>query len=221
MSRAWFLDSPDAPPARTFAGVASSGAGRRHSAPPPAASRTRVGPCPGDRHDPGVAALGWGRRGWPKSPSAACPNWPSGFGGIVPCFFAVPEQIGLPEPGPQFREGRRLASGSRLPATATPVTLRMNSRRLRPSWPSGQSILGSSDMGSPSGRVAVRPRPAAPRSIRSGSRQAPDETAVRVAAFAPTRYESSATAAGAGRLFRRDLDLSAGRTIQGRSDFPA
>src|SRR5271166_3329837 len=58
----------------------------------------------------GVAALGWGRRGSPLAPSAACQNSPSGFGGIVRCCFSVPEHIGLPEPGPQFREERGLFS---------------------------------------------------------------------------------------------------------------
>jgi hypothetical protein len=76
--------------------------------PRPAAAAPRVGLCPGDRPDPSVAALGLGRRGSPESPAAACQNWPLGFGEIVRCYFSVPEDIRLPEPGPQFREGRSL-----------------------------------------------------------------------------------------------------------------
>jgi hypothetical protein len=110
MSRAWLLDAPDPHPARTSAGVPSPGAGRSRSATPPAASRTRVGPGPGACPDPSVAALGLGHRGWPPSPSAACQNWPSSFGVVFSCFFAVPEHLRLPEPGLQFREGRGLSS---------------------------------------------------------------------------------------------------------------
>jgi hypothetical protein len=38
-------------------------------------------------------------------PSAACQNWPSGFGGLFPVFFSVPEHIRLPKRARQFREG--------------------------------------------------------------------------------------------------------------------
>jgi hypothetical protein len=93
-----------------LAGVSSRGAGRRHSAPPPAASRTRVGLCPGDRPDPGVAALGWGCRGSPPSPAAGCQNGPSGFGEIVAVFCDVLEHIPLPKRARPFREGRGLVS---------------------------------------------------------------------------------------------------------------
>jgi hypothetical protein len=102
MSLAWLLYSRDPHPVRTSAGVPSPAAGRSHSAPPPVASRTRIGRCPGERPDPGVAALGWGRRGWLKSPSAACQNWRAGFGGIVCCYFSDPEYPRLPKPGPSF-----------------------------------------------------------------------------------------------------------------------
>jgi hypothetical protein len=98
----WLLDSRDAHPARTSAGVSPPGAGRRPGATEPAASRTRVGLCPGECPDPGVTALGWGRRGWSKSPSAACQNWRSGFGRIVCCYFSDPEYIRLSKPGPSF-----------------------------------------------------------------------------------------------------------------------
>jgi hypothetical protein len=46
-----------------------------------------------------------GGRGSPPSLAAGCQNWPSDFGGIIPCFFAISEDIRLPEPGPQFWEG--------------------------------------------------------------------------------------------------------------------
>jgi hypothetical protein len=105
MSQAWLLDAPDPPPARTSADVPSPGTGRRPGSTP-AASRTRVGPCLGRCPVRGVAALGWGRGGWPPSPSAACQNWPSGFGVVAPCSCSVPEHLRLPEPGPSFREGR-------------------------------------------------------------------------------------------------------------------
>jgi hypothetical protein len=102
----WLLDALDAHPARTSAGVPPPGAGLSHSTPSPAESRTQVGACPGERHDPGLDALGLGRHGWPKWPSAACQNWRSGFGEIVAVFCDVLEEIGLSEPGPQFREGK-------------------------------------------------------------------------------------------------------------------
>jgi hypothetical protein len=105
----WLLDLPDPPPARTSAGIPPPGAGR-HGATPPAASGTRVSPCPGESLDPGVAALGWGRRGWPKSPSAACQNSRSGFGEIGAVFSDDLQEIGLPKPGPRLREGRGLFS---------------------------------------------------------------------------------------------------------------
>jgi hypothetical protein len=101
----WLLDARDPPPARTSAGVPSPGAGR-HSATEPAASRTRVGPGPGACPDPSAAARRFARRGWPRSPSAAYQNRRSGFGGIVCCYFSDSEHLVLPEPGPQFREGR-------------------------------------------------------------------------------------------------------------------
>jgi hypothetical protein len=40
--------------------------------------------------------------GSPPTLAAACQNWPSDFGGIIPCFFAISEHRGLPELGPQF-----------------------------------------------------------------------------------------------------------------------
>jgi len=55
-----------------------------------------------------LPGLGLGAEGRPSRKAAGASR--ADFGGIDRCFFAVPEQIGLPEPRPQFREGRSLFS---------------------------------------------------------------------------------------------------------------
>ena len=107
MSLARTLDALDPHPARISAGVPSSIAGRRHCATPPAASRTRVGPCSSESPDRGIADLGLGRRGWPPTPSAVCQNSPSGFGGIVAIFFSCSSVDPPPGTGTAVSGGNR------------------------------------------------------------------------------------------------------------------
>jgi hypothetical protein len=97
---------------------------RLRQGPPPASLPAAPAAATGRHSAGGVAdASGPGPRRVPRSGSrrsrvgtsrvakvavGRLPELALGFRGDRCCFFAVPEQIGLPEPGPQFREGRGL-----------------------------------------------------------------------------------------------------------------
>jgi hypothetical protein len=123
----WLLDALDAPPARPSAGVPSPGAGRSCSATPLAASRTRVGPGPGESPNRGVAALGWGRRGWPprRRPSARTRSRVSE--GSFPVISLILSISASRNRGPSFgREGAGFRLGLRMgcwcPASRFPTS---------------------------------------------------------------------------------------------------